>query len=1516
MSTTANTRWTVIPRGLTGNSLTFAVFVSAVPVDPGTDAQGNPNPPPAPTDVIPWNNWLTNCAKVKDLTATLYVQIGQGNQPVQIPVKFEPSSPLPYDFSTLWLQLLAYSNTQLVSTEPAQRDGTSTHLLAAKDAAIRTTHTQTLRGHLDRIHAASILAMGRRRSGIASAQALGTVVKDLLTTRLGDLSYLALPASRGVGDQLASANYFRQWLRQEVGSGDAIRALNARAAERNLYRLADNPYNTLDSDVFALVVELAGSKWPGPGKTLSLDEQNLQQERSVLIEHAIFHRRYQAKPFGKHSAGAKKATDCPSPTPATINDFYRTLTLLSHYPELLPSLWLAFTFSVDVSQAALNNQPFHVAFRPPAGPPDPNGNPTDPLSPEANPPYTSCTEKGFPASSAASATLNGFAIAEGMLLLNECEVITRDIDGEALRATQNTHVVRMQTPPPSPDTQPGGPDANPPDPSATINPDESHTLPMRSVGVSLIHKKAATHSQYQMQRAFELRNSQAKAQKSLAQPLYLELADLVRGYTLEVWRNNKWSSLTSRTVNYTFPTATGPSQTVVYSEGHFPIEPAASTTMDSVTPPPTGTRPGLPDPHQAPVVASWAGWGATVDTAYPQTPQTQGTVVGDSCAKFPILTDYTPPAKKGDRWERLRYDNYKFRLRAMDMLCECMDDVSTFPPNANPKKEIEFCYRRSDPVHGPTLLLQVNQSKVFVPATLEDCFPQKKLPGESMGCVVLRDKEFQPHSMRVLVPPVAALDQLIPHGVLDDGDSFMELDKVGSFHDVAIGDDGNFPVVTDPPKTPSGASTNCYPYTGAKTVVPLYVKSSVTPPSRTYLPDPMAQRLAVEMIDLSDPMATLQGGFDQADFYPGHSDGSDRHWPNAVRLAVQMQQERVRGKLTAVWQPDDQNGVMTLLVGVPPGWQARLLLKCVPTLENAKRIFELPHAVSESSDAVVEWLSGMPQQQPLIAQSEAALKSQLRNAEDLAAKLALGQLDQVTPATEILLIHAVRQPLRPCAIDQPVGRPAVAVVQYYDSPKALLTLTANVGDRRSTGKVELIADWTDIVDSPPKEHDKAFTRNVHVQQWPLSLQGNDPNSAKDQQKFTQISQTFPDTNYRVVHLSVNAISRFENLYESPKPDDDATFSLPGDAKDAVQVTLLNTARLDPPRLNRIIPLRPAFQDKLSKDLSRYTVYGAAYRIYLERPWQGVKVGQGGQGEQLGITLWGEDSAAPIQPCYDSAACFKPTAYKSYAGDTSLERLVTRWGADPGLATGPLESLSPLSSQFLNPRSNSKGTTPANIAKCAFPAELPLVNDTHPESCDPTQLPYFTLASYPVHYDEKQRLWYADVQLSTAPAGFIRFGLTRYQPQSKINRECSRVTVAPLTPIPPHRELYFRKESHHQTTLQICGTLYGTNATGVVRHFEIELQYHRLDFFPSHSDRWEPAPEQPNSATVARIYADGQYPVLNTYLLHTKLNGFQLLPHSFRVVVREYETLFADNPNNRGLRTIERRLVDTQIVRVP
>ena len=167
---------------------------------------------------------------------------------------------------------------------------------------------------------------------------------------------------------------------------------------------------------------------------------------------------------------------------------------------------------------------------------------------------------------------------------------------------------------------------------------------------------------------------------------------------------------------------------------------------------------------------------------------------------------------------------------------------------------------------------------------------------------------------------------------------------------------------------------------------------------------------------------------------------------------------------TAEWKFDQLNQVMTLNVGIPHGWQVKLHLKCTPSRINARDVFDLPTSL-QNTGREDKWLDIVDPDKRIGTPTRDDLNSQLKDLEDNARRLALGHFDQLTPATELILIHAVKQPRKTSAINQPfdattkkpAGYRSIQVQQFYDSPLAQLTLAVDIGDRRSTGAVELVA---------------------------------------------------------------------------------------------------------------------------------------------------------------------------------------------------------------------------------------------------------------------------------------------------------------------------------------------------------------------------------------------------------------------------------------------------------------------------
>ncbi len=393
---------------------------------------------------------------------------------------------------------------------------------------------------------------------------------------------------------------------------------------------------------------------------------------------------------------------------------------------------------------------------------------------------------------------------------------------------------------------------------------------------------------------------------------------------------------------------------------------------------------------------------------------------------------------------------------------------------------------------------------------------------------------------------------------------------------------------------------------------------------------------------------------------------------------------------------------------------------------------------------------------------------------------------------------------------------------------------------------------------------------------------------KDTQNFTAIAHTFPDTRCRTLSLSADSVSRFTHYYPEAK-NGETPYTYPDPTPQ--QVTLLSTSRPAAPSVVTIIPLLPK---RSSRDhhLHIQSREGGAFRIYLNRPWF-----SSGFGEMLGVVLWGEDSNTPAKPNFDSANTFVPNGYHSWDRDQTLEPFVTRWGADPS-GDSTVGSFSPHLSEFISaPDARGNDTPPPRQVQCAYPAEmLTGLDNTNPQAYDPNSVRYVSLAAYPVAFQTRTQLWYADVQIKSVPAynTFVRFALTRYQPNSKVNRECSPIVIAGFAQMMDGRELVLQSLGAGQMSLTIRSMTNSVNCTGMPNSFKVSLE-HRRD------GKWLPADSQPARSVPANpIVIDSQNRMETSYTFY-----IHHLHRPARLVIEELETWFADNPTNRGLRTVRK-----------
>jgi len=1178
---------------------------------------------------------------------------------------------------------------------------------AAQAAQVSQTPQETLGAEV-RVGPPVRTAAAADQINMVNAFSLAT--NKMITSTMDDLVILR-PVDSRIGPDASKpslgpgAQNFQVWLKTQLASNDLGQKNIGLAAQRNLYRLSDNPYYRLQDDVFAIVEALA--KNPSAVPT---------SKKARFIQHAIFHRRCQPPKLGQspNAAGAAataapalvaRASQC---APSTVGGFYRTLTLLARFPEWLLRFGFSYTVTVELSAGqALDS----IAL---LGLPASCGAWTDPAT--GLTPSTKCTTDGY-AAYLPPGQGTTFLYNSNLLALDssKCKLVDNDVDGASLRLLQHANSVSLSAAAAAGLPPPNDKDEDQQDASPVANPGQEVALPSRSVGISLLHTDTILHQTTCLIHQYtDLRPNPNGP---------LGLVDLIRGYAPEIsFRNDEWFSLTEREVTY------NDEQTSLLQQ-YVAVHLEAAVHSD--TPSSTGGDGAVDDLHIPQTLFRWNGWNLTVPSPFAVNKATCTST--SNSHPFPISAKYR--ARDGSL-VRMRFGGkYLLRVRLVDLTGEVMNWATTTEHslNAIDGTTLSISYLRHDPVSPPEVLL-------------EGVIDGTKWPGETLTTLIGREGDNDHLPRRCLCPPVASLDLLLQHGVLDapagtiiSKNGFLKLDQIGSFDDVWIdAKTGEFP-------------TQSVTYDdGTKDNVPVF-QPGVPLPSRTYLPDPMALYVQPEIVDLATQ--NVYSNFLSEPFYRREGD-----WPHARRLRVEM--DSATGDAPYVgWRTDPIDHVRTLKVSVPKGWQIKLRLKCVPGRSKA----ELFAAGQLHESFFQQFLDD--------------LRADFRDASlpDVTAihkTLGDGGLPQYTPPREMIFVHAVQRPLAPSTLAD-----CQPPVQTYDSRIATFTATATIGDRRSTGKIELLAGWDDIVDGDPVNGYSTQSTKAELTEYSLNTALLDSDKKpRTTQPFTAIAHTFPDTRCRILYLSANSVSRFIHYYKNSDKIGESSFSTADPSPK--QVLLLSTSRPAALSVAKIIPLLPTRSiPNHHNHTHTQSRTGGAFRIFLDRPWY-----SSGFGEMLGVVLWGEDPhlQTPPIPNYTSARDFVPSAYHSWSGDPTLEPYVTRWGADPAGST-TIGTLAPVLDDFVSPPdAEGAETAPPTRAYCAFPAEmLTGVDDTHPENFDMTKVRYVSIAAYPVSFQQRTQLYYADVQIKKVPAynTFLRLALTRYQPNSRVDRECSSIVIA-------------------------------------------------------------------------------------------------------------------------------------------
>lgn len=293
------------------------------------------------------------------------------------------------------------------------------------------------------------------------------------------------------------------------------------------------------------------------------------------------------------------------------------------------------------------------------------------------------------------------------------------------------------------------------------------------------------------------------------------------------------------------------------------------------------------------------------------------------------------------------------------------------------------------------------------------------------------------------------------------------------------------------------------------------------------------------------------------------------------------------------------------LVQLPPAEVARVRMSCYPDqgeLEGQSGIWRWVMKTYNPMDPETP-ATGNPTYDQLIKQALA------------------GQHWMVTPYREILLIHAVQQPLvKPEFMDAGVAR-------TYGATWADIRYTSPM-DGKSTQKFDVRATWDEPVDvlgesKPGTTHGEthAFTTPVDPADVVLSAVGR---------------HEFGDTRHRMVHYKGSALTRFPEFFPA------GTTPLTRETAEVV-LDIPSSAR---PAVPDVVYIVPVFEWVAGRQST--TRKGNTLRIYLNRPWY-----SSGDEEQLGIVLNLRPQTGTWDGLYDKEDHWK------YA---------SQWGQDPILTS--------------------------------------------------------------------------------------------------------------------------------------------------------------------------------------------------------------------------------------------------------
>ncbi len=801
--------------------------------------------------------------------------------------------------------------------------------------------------------------------------------------------------------------------------------------------------------------------------------------------------------------------------------------------------------------------------------------------------------------------------------------------------------------------------------------------------------------------------------------------DVTRGFRVEVnEEGSSWRSLCQRTAHYEL---VSPNQTA----RPVPVEPDDEGYVKG---PSTTSAPEDPDLYLHEAVFGWDGWSLVAPRPgrNVQPDDQVGTAPTDPRTPVPLSVQTT--ARKRSL-PRLRFGRtYRLRARAVDLAGNSVAAAAT----RDGHETAPVTHRRFDPVPSPSILArrpftEAESLRHLVVRSAPGLTPAQyvaglgTIPGHEPAHDGFPDRTYQAVNERHLAAPIASQRLAEAHGSFDGA--------IGHSDQPAL--DAGFTLAAREARSwYDAAGTRVVDAAGAFAPVPstpgaplpagAYVVADEASVVTPYLPDPLARGVA-----LANPEGTLAVGLQR---FPGT-------WPDLASVLLQLDGSMV-GTPVAF---SVEGGVV--VATLPQAEQVTLRVSCI---------------LDEADLALLAVLALLGSNVPS-AVRQAALQ---------------GQHWMLTPYEEVVLVHAVERPLADPVL---VGG---SVARDLGSTSAALLGHVQV-DAKSTGRVDLRAQWTEPRDDIAQPAPSTIQGNAHVCDFTVAategLAGIGRTDVLSAPVVHRAEHDFGDTRYREVRCHAVATTRFRDHFPPVIANDQSRITTTGQP---VTVTVPSSRRPEPPDVAYVIP---TFRwDQTVATQPRPTITrtrsGNTLRVYLNRPWY-----SSGDGEQLAVILADQTPPPsiprrpPLLPGGVAGAASGPTGADAGSlgvlrslptphlaaaiGQPGLDKVTSQWGTDPTWTQKASPASGPEAAQLLS--------------QVAFRAGLSLA-----------ELPSGTVAAaiHDVRFDQARGLWVCDIDLEMGQSyfPFVRLALARYQPHSLAGVELSPVVLADFAQVPPDR----------------------------------------------------------------------------------------------------------------------------------